>query len=168
MRLSQFPAPRAIPSKVHVVYADYDSRHFRIMQAGFRSLAGIPDINIRYFDNQERALHHVRNTATFVPTIAVFDVLAPLSRLRSVDCAKRLLGSGLANLKMVTLTSEDTGYINDHEEEIRKAGGEFWKKNTDDVMMILWISRSLKEGKVLPKEEFLEVMGEQRRSFVER
>lgn len=171
MRLSQFPPPVSPLSplrEVQVVYADYDLKHFKSMQAGFVLLAGLPKQNILHFDNQELAYNHIRNTAGSVPTVAVFDVLAPLSRIKSVYCVKELLENRPANLKMVVLTSDDEGYINVYAQEIRDAGGEFWKKDTDDTAMILWMTRSLEEGRVLPREEFLEAMGEQRRSFVER
>lgn len=99
------------------------------------------------------------------PTVVILDNNTPHSGQTGYFLAMRLLQQKekYPNFIVVTVSSSDLGLVTrdggKYIDALKASNGEFWAKSTERNLMALWIAVCLKEGRMIPREEWLTELG---------
>lgn len=147
--------PNSFPYKI--CYVEDSGIVSRQIKPAIETLLGA---DVDWFSTTNKALEVMEKEGFGKWGVFIIDNRTGHGAMSGIELAKRVRREAPEAI-VVSLNSSDLGEIRDFGlEELHGRGIEFWYKMTESLLMIPWIADCIKEGKMIPRTEWLESIGE--------
>lgn len=153
-------------SPLQIVYVEDEPGYAQPTIAGLVWLLGIKPENLHYFDRTSQAKAYITSQDKKSPVVVILDnhTLDSGFGASGISLALDLLREKEDHpSRLVTMSSNDlyltTKYSGRFAKELKAEGGEFWAKDYENFLMLLWVADCIKGNKYFPRENWLKKFG---------